>query len=1111
MANQPTMSPDALTGPGRALQGLGRAISGLADGFEAMAQPSDQDKLTAQMAQMDAFAQSQKYYTEAVAGITPDTDMDQWHGNTVKGISSIWDNSYSQVPGYKPLQDSYNLNRQRFVSKFDVDAHSKATGIKTERYAARAFDTFKQSLETVDPSTPEGLAVIDTIGKQLARVPGLDAEAAKAKLAEDLLKRFEAEAAKDPIGAMEKINALKKWQNEFEAQQPQPGQRGQGVGPQSSAKPIMDDSQRKRLAGVDDRVVEKLSLLQGEMGRRFKINSGYRSKSHNARVGGANKSQHIHGNAVDLDVSSLSNEERTAMIAKASALGFTGIGVYKNALHLDIGGRHIGGRRAWGSDYTHKSVPDWARSAIDAHMKGGFASEQVANDVPDYRGKGGPASIRYNNPGAMYPGPSSKKYGAVETKIIGGGHKIAVFPDAVSGAAAQFDLLDRSYTGKTLKSAIAKWSGGNSVSTYLNVIERETGVTPDTVLTKDMVADPRIAIPIAKAMAVQEAGKAYPMNDAQWAQAHQMFAGGGSGTQTASAPPVSERSLTQYAGVPKPTQVADMSGRIGGSEISGRIASRVDQPAQDGARPTNTIPGSQVAQTDLTPEEFVRQQRDLLAKSKPGIVRQSKPEYGETSIRSKFVDKLDEAVPALVKRVDALLGSYVERAEKAAAEGYKLPDEERGLIAERVAKYGTPEIQARFAAAEKASDVTAALKKLTPVELAAQATQLRSAMNTAGANPEIIAKAKAVEGLHTKMVKELSENSVGWAAEAGLIPPQVPITPQTFSVEALQQRKQAVDIVASQYGPEYKQFFSKDERENLSAIFQAGGDPMLQMMGQMYEAFGDEMPKAAAEIAPKAPEAVRAGYLLATGGDEQAVKDIAAFIQRRADPNYKDDTKFDRAAMQTDANEVLSDVLARQPKQMRDATMRAAEAIYMSRVEDPNSYDSNGWQDAVRAAMGEKKNSQGVKYGGVVDTKAPDTVLGRTSIGRAILDPVSNAIVLPSNVRQDTWREMFDQITADDLRAANQPLPVDANGVPLSMTRVVNSTFVQIGPGQYMIARGDPSVAGAEQWVLASPSPQGAAKTDAAAPLRPSEPFILDLKALTPVLRRRLPDLFWIE
>ena len=145
-----------------------------------------------------------------------------------------------------------------------------------------------------------------------------------------------------------------------------------------------------------------------------------------------------------------------------------------------------------------------------------------------------PASIRYFNPGAMYPGPSARKFGAVGTEIIGGGHKIAVFPDPESGAAAQFDLLDRSYTGMTLRDAIRKWSGGNSSDTYAAFVSRATGLSPDTVLTREMIRDPMIAVPLAKAMARVEAGRDYPIGDDAWMRAHARAFGGVAPMTTAS-------------------------------------------------------------------------------------------------------------------------------------------------------------------------------------------------------------------------------------------------------------------------------------------------------------------------------------------------------------------------------------------------------------------------------------------------------------------------------------------------------------------------------------------------------------------------------------------------
>ncbi len=57
-----------------------------------------------------------------------------------------------------------------------------------------------------------------------------------------------------------------------------------------------------------------------------------------------------------------------------------------------------------------------------------------------------PATIRNNNPGGMYPGKSSKKFGSTSYETLrskDGVHKIATFPTKLHGAAAMFDLLDR--------------------------------------------------------------------------------------------------------------------------------------------------------------------------------------------------------------------------------------------------------------------------------------------------------------------------------------------------------------------------------------------------------------------------------------------------------------------------------------------------------------------------------------------------------------------------------------------------------------------------------------------------------------------------------------------
>lgn len=143
-------------------------------------------------------------------------------------------------------------------------------------------------------------------------------------------------------------------------------------------------------------------------------------------------------------------------------------------------------------------------------------------------GRKAPASVRHNNAGAMWYRADSwqSKFGATfGQKLNDGlkqGNQIASFPTPVHGAAALLYQLNRpSYADKTVRGAISRWSGGNSVSSYLKVLG-DAGFSPDQQVS-EIMASPEGAVAFAKAMARHEAGSEYPMNDEQWQQAYNMF------------------------------------------------------------------------------------------------------------------------------------------------------------------------------------------------------------------------------------------------------------------------------------------------------------------------------------------------------------------------------------------------------------------------------------------------------------------------------------------------------------------------------------------------------------------------------------------------------------
>lgn len=137
------------------------------------------------------------------------------------------------------------------------------------------------------------------------------------------------------------------------------------------------------------------------------------------------------------------------------------------------------------------------------------------------------ASIRSNNPGAMWGkgNPIAVKWGATSTENLadglGQGNNIAHFPDAVHGAAAQFDLWRQHYTGVSLKAAITKWSGGNWSQPYADFLTQHTGLAMITFITEAVLSSSQ-GLALMKYQAQWEAGQPYPLSDAQWKQAQDM-------------------------------------------------------------------------------------------------------------------------------------------------------------------------------------------------------------------------------------------------------------------------------------------------------------------------------------------------------------------------------------------------------------------------------------------------------------------------------------------------------------------------------------------------------------------------------------------------------------
>ena len=109
--------------------------------------------------------------------------------------------------------------------------------------------------------------------------------------------------------------------------------------------------------GISAAAAKAMSGLQSAWaGPEFGIVSGYRDPEKNDEVGGAKGSQHIHGNAFDVDTTGWSEADKLALADAAWEQGFRGFGFYDNNMHFDVGDE-----RGWGPSYSRDSIPEWAQ------------------------------------------------------------------------------------------------------------------------------------------------------------------------------------------------------------------------------------------------------------------------------------------------------------------------------------------------------------------------------------------------------------------------------------------------------------------------------------------------------------------------------------------------------------------------------------------------------------------------------------------------------------------------------------------------------------------------------------------------------------------------------
>lgn len=95
-------------------------------------------------------------------------------------------------------------------------------------------------------------------------------------------------------------------------------------------------------------LADQLEVLRAHFGKPVTVTSGYRSPSHNLKIGGASKSFHTTGQAADIKVKDVSPHlvyNAIELLIKSGKMLEGGLGLYSSWVHYDIRGKKI----RWGN------------------------------------------------------------------------------------------------------------------------------------------------------------------------------------------------------------------------------------------------------------------------------------------------------------------------------------------------------------------------------------------------------------------------------------------------------------------------------------------------------------------------------------------------------------------------------------------------------------------------------------------------------------------------------------------------------------------------------------------------------------------------------------------
>lgn len=484
------------------------------------------------------------------------------------------------------------------------------------------------------------------------------------------------------------------------------------------------------------------------------------------------------------------------------------------------------------------------------------------------------------------------------------------------------------------------------------------------------------------------------------------------------------------------------------------------------------------------PEAALKAAEEIRTDPKLNLTPQQRDSYytkavGEVNQRMRADLTADKAVAAEIQDVN-----------KIASEGYKPTDQRMADLRQTVAASKNPEIVKMYEASVENMPTIATWRQMSPAQLETELNNLNRTMREKGATEQSIALRATGEKLLTTMRKEVAADPLGWAERTGVASvPMIDFAAPT-AAQDMRGRIAAAEVVAAQYriAPSY---LRPEERRFLEVSTAAGGKTMIDTANMLVQGFGDRSSRVLAEVSKDAPVLAHTGGLLSGGlfggGSPVFVNDVADAITLKQNKDFKLPRWLDHpsdkilTAQNAKTRDLYGDAFHMVPDNGR-AAEASAQAAYFSRanrrgysalVDDSNS--ETAYKRALQEGAGATFAADGTQFGGVTAYKPGYWT--------------NYKVLVPGNIRTDRFKDVIGAIKDDDLSR----LPISPQGVGGKnyTARDLQSGVPVAVPGGYRFAQGDPT----------SDDPKWVRGAD-------GRPFVLNVEALEPELRKRVPGAF---